>query len=182
MRNDLLALLVLTIVSSTPAHAKKEPPPLPSPKPDFAKVRETVETSLKADLFDPSSAQITYTSGFQWGYAKPLIGRRTWGWIACGALNAKNRLGGYVGAQSFWMMSDANGTISWQWISNTMSTCDTGQRAELQPELKDPAVIAATAQATLGVAEELQKLAELRDKGIITQMEFDTQKAKLLSR
>lgn len=30
------------------------------------------------------------------------------------------------------------------------------------------------------IADELSKLAELRDKGIITDAEFDTQKAKLL--
>ncbi|WP_404714383.1 hypothetical protein [Sphingomonas sp. MMS24-J13] len=120
-----------------PGLAAQVTPPPPVPKPDFAKVRATGEASLKAPLFDPVSAQIVYTSGFQWGYAKPLIGKRTWGWIACGTLNAKNRMGGYVGAQGFWILSDANGTISWGNALESVTTCDTGAKVELQPELRD---------------------------------------------
>lgn len=79
---------------------------------DFAKVRRTAESGLKSNLFDPGSAQIVYNGGFQWGYAKSLIGKRTWGWIACGTINAKNRMGGYVGAEPFWILSDAAGSVS----------------------------------------------------------------------
>lgn len=179
----LATLAMAGLVFASAAQAKeKAPPPPPSAQPDFAKVRQTVEASLKANLYDPSSAQIVWTNGFQWGYAKPIIGKRTWGWIACGTLNAKNRMGGYVGASAFWVRSDANGTISWDDVSTTMSTCDEGQKAELQPELRDAATIAAAGDAKLGVAEELGKLAELKEKGIITQDEFAAQKAKLLAR
>lgn len=174
--------LACALMPSAVSAKEKAPPPAPSPQPDFKKVRETVEASLKANLFDPSSAQIVYTNGFQWGYAKPLIGKRTWGWIACGTLNAKNRMGGYVGASGFWVRSDANGTITWGEISSTMSTCDSGQKVDLQPELQDRATIAAAGDARIGVAEELSKLADLKGKGIISQEEFDAQKAKLLAR
>lgn len=167
---------------ATPVWAKAPVMPPPSPEPDFAKARQIGESGLKANLFDPSSAQIVYSSGFQWGYAKPVIGKRTWGWIACGSLNAKNRLGGYVGAERFWILSDASGAVSWAMVAATMSTCDTGQYADLQPALLDAPVEATGGNAKLGVAEELGKLAELRDKGIITQVEFDAQKAKLLAR
>lgn len=177
----LLAIIALT--AAAPAMAKDPvPPPAPSPEPDYAKVRATVEGTLKQNLFDPSSAQIVYTSGFQWGYAKPLIGKRTWGWIACGTLNAKNRFGGYVGATGFWVMSDANGTITWDNIGNTMSTCDTGQRAELQPALLNAPTTTPAAPAAVGVAAELGQLADLLKQGVITQAEFDAQKAKLLAR
>lgn len=177
---SLLMLLALSL--GAPAFGKDVPPPPPSPEPDYAKVRRTVEGTLKQNLFDPSSAQIVYTSGFQWGYAKPIIGKRTWGWIACGTINAKNRLGGYVGAAGFWVMSDANGTITWDNIGSTLSTCDTGQRAELQPALIDSPSSSGSSPAAIGVASELAQLSDLLKQGVITQAEFDTQKAKLLAR
>jgi ABC-type multidrug transport system fused ATPase/permease subunit len=37
------------------------------------------------------------------------------------------------------------------------------------------------AAGTTGSADELARLADLKDKGVLTQAEFDTQKAKLLS-
>lgn len=172
---------IVALAWSTAAVSKEPAPPPPAPQPDFLKVRQTAEATAKAGLYDPDSAQIVYTSGFQWGYAKPLLGKRTWGWIACATLNAKNRLGGYVGASPFWIMSDANGTISTGPVASNLSTCDNGQKAELQPELVDgpgPTI----GNAKLGVADELGKLADLREKGVITQAEFDAQKVKLLAR
>lgn len=176
----LLTMMALTVAA--PAMAKDPVPPPPSPEPDYQKVRATVEPALKSALFDPSSAQIVYTSGFQWGYSKPFIGKRTWGWIACGTLNAKNRMGGYVGAQPFWMMSDANGSITWGDGGTSLSTCDFGQKAQLQPALIDAPTTAPAAPAAVGVAAELAQLADLLKQGVITQAEFDAQKAKLLAR
>ena len=182
MKHLIAGALALMISTVAVAKEKAPPPTEPASKPDFAKVRESGESGLKSTLFDPSSAQINYTSGFQWGYWKPIIfGRRTYGWIACGMLNAKNRMGGYVGATGFWIMADANGAVTFQMSSENMSTCDNGQKAELQPELQDKAVAISEGNARLGIAEELAKLADLKAKGIITQAEFDAQKAKLLA-
>ena len=175
------ALASAFMLVSVAASAKDMPPP-PSDKPDFAKVRATAEQGIKTALFDPSSAQITYTSGFQWGYSKPIIGKKTWGWIACGTLNAKNRMGGYVGAKTFWILSNPAGAVTWDIDNTTFSTCDAGQSVPLQPELKDVETAKTSGPASLGVAEELGKLADLRAKGVLTQAEFDAQKAKLLSR
>jgi hypothetical protein len=158
-------MLLAALALSTPLPAREPIPPPPSPEPEYAKVKAMGEASLKSTLFDPGSAQIVYFSGFQWGYAKPIIGRSTWGWIACGTINAKNRLGGFVGAQGFWIMSDANGAVSVGAQNETISTCDSGKKADLQPELKDADVVAAQGNARLGVAEELSKLAELRETG-----------------
>jgi hypothetical protein len=52
----------------------------------------------------------------------------------------------------------------------------------LQPELHALAPGAPVGGPIVGVAEELAKLADLRDKGIITAEEFQAQKAKLLAR
>lgn len=67
-------------------------------------------------------------------------------------------------------------------MAKTVSTCDNGQRAELQPELQDAPTITLSGTGQVGVAEELEKLAALRDKGIITPAEFDAQNGKLLNR
>jgi hypothetical protein len=40
---------------------------------------------------------------------------------------------------------------------------------------------ATTAPSPSSVAEEIEKLASIRDKGLLTEVEFQAQKAKLLS-
>lgn len=158
-------------------------PPAPSNVPDWRAVRAKGEQLLKGALFDPGSAQITWTEGFRWGYVKPIIGSRVYAWVGCGTINAKNRIGGYVGAKMFYVMVTAEGTIRAESEPTQIASCNlyNGEHVDPQPALLDvPA--AAGAPATLSVADELAKLAGLRDKGIITQAEFDAQKAKLLAR
>jgi ABC-type multidrug transport system fused ATPase/permease subunit len=53
------------------------------------------------------------------------------------------------------------------------------QAAQQQQEAMDQYI--KQAAGTSGAADQLAKLADLKDKGVITQAEFDTQKAKLLS-
>lgn len=178
-------LLVAAILSSAPALSKEPknlPPPEPAEQPDWAVIREQGEAQLKNALFDPGSAQIQYASGFQWGYMKPIIGKRKHGWIACGSVNAKNRLGGYVGASGFFIFVDPSRAVTTDMTANWMTTCDTGPAAPLQPALKNEPIVAVPVGAAPSIADELRKLAELRDKGIITQEEFEAQKAKLLAR
>lgn len=175
-------LFGLALLVTTPALAeKKAPEPEPVTHPDWSVAREQGESQLKSLLFDPQSAVITYTSGFQWGYTKPLLGKRTPGWVACGTINAKNRLGGYVGAKSFYLFVDASGGVDADLMENYGSSCSTAQFVALQPELMDKPA-ARVAATSVGLADELGKLAELRDKGILSAAEFDAQKAKLLAR
>jgi hypothetical protein len=180
------AAFVAALLTSAPAYgqkAKNVPPPEPTEAPDWAVMREQGEGKLKNTLFDPGSAQVQYSSGFQWGFLKPLIGRRTHGWIACGSVNAKNRLGGYVGAQGFFIFVDGTTrAISVDMTVNWVSTCDTGPAAPLQDALKSTPVLATPTTPAPSIADELAKLADLRDRGIITQAEFEAQKTKLLSR
>lgn len=172
-----LALLSAPVVAKS-----KAPPPEPAEHPDWAVVRDQGVSGITAALYDPSSAQINWYSGFRWGFAKPIIGRRTHGWIACGSINAKNQFGGYVGAQAFWIMADAGGAVTYGMVDDTVSSCDEGGGPPVNPELTVVSAPIPTASGATGVADELEKLASLRDKGIITQAEFDTQKAKLLAR
>jgi hypothetical protein len=50
------------------------------------------------------------------------------------------------------------------------------------PAPTQPSTSAASATSTQGVADELAKLAQLRDRGVLTEEEFEAQKANLLSR
>lgn len=182
MRVSIIIASTLMLVS-TPAVAKsKAPPPEPATHPDWADVRAKGVSGIVSQLFDPGSAQITWSSGFKWGFAKPIIGRRTYGWIACGNINAKNRLGGYVGAKPFWIMADASGATTSGWNAETISSCDSGAAVPVNPELVNTSPVMPVTLTPTSVADELAKLAELRDKGIITQEEFEKQKAKLLAR
>lgn len=165
------------------AKEKAAPPSEPATHPDWADVRDKGLSGITSTLYDPTSVVVNWSSGFAWGFTKPIIGRRTYGWVACGTLNAKNRLGGYVGATPFWIMADASGAVTSAWVNQSMSSCDAGTGAPVNPELKTISpTMAVSGGAGVSVADELEKLAALRDKGIITQAEFDTQKARLLAR
>ncbi len=175
--------VTLAALMASPAHAKPEPVPYPpATHPNWGELGERGIEIIKAQLFDPTSAQITWTSGFQWGFRKPLFGRSKWGWIACGSINAKNRLGGYVGAEGFLVFADASGGVSASLQREWQSTCDIGRTVPVPPEMKGVLAPPSASGPVVGVAEELEKLASLRDKGIITEAEFQTQKAKLLGR
>ena len=157
-------------------------PPEPSQHPNWSDVATKGRDQLISSLFDPGSAQVAWTSGFQWGFLKPLIGKRKFGWIACGTLNAKNRMGGYVGAEGFLVFVESNGTITSALQSQWISTCDSGPFVSPMAELRNFDATKPNETPQIGIAAELEKLAELRDKGIISQAEFETQKAKLLAR
>ena len=180
----LLLLGSMAIISTPLASKEKAPPPAePATHPDWADVRDKGLSALTSTLYDPTSVVVNWSTGFAWGFTKPIIGRRSYGWVACGTLNAKNRLGGYVGATPFWIKADASGAVTSAWVNESMSSCDAGTGVPVNPELKtiSPAM-AASGGAGVSVADELEKLAALRDKGIITQAEFETQKARLLAR
>jgi hypothetical protein len=67
------------------------------PRPDNA--QQIVRDHFAQTLFDPYSAVYTFSYGPERGV---WVGLGTdYGWIVCGTLNAKNRLGGYVGAKRF---------------------------------------------------------------------------------
>lgn len=181
VKRALLAFWLLVIPHT--AWAKSEPPPSEPPShPNWGETAQRGVEMLKSKLLDPGSAQITWSSGFQWGYKKPIIGRRTFGWVACGSVNAKNTLGGYAGPSTFIVFIDANGAITADWQSEWVSTCDTGPFVAAQPGLIGSAPALAPSAPLVGVADELAKLAQLRNSGIISEVEFQAQKSKLLGR
>lgn len=67
------------------------------PRPENA--QQIVKDHFAQTLFDPYSAVYRFTYGPERG---AWVGLGTdYGWIVCGTVNAKNRLGGYVGAKRF---------------------------------------------------------------------------------
>lgn len=69
--------------------------------PGWATFRKIVEAALVARLIDPESAWISWMSGYRKGGFKPLFEGRVHGYVACGQVNARNRMGGYTGARTF---------------------------------------------------------------------------------
>lgn len=170
----LRGALFLLLVGSSPAYSKPEPtPPAPSVAPDWSDVKLQSEAALKRSLFDPSSAQIKWVQGFTWGFYKPVLERRIFGWVACGTINAKNRMGGYVGAQGFTVVFD--GTVKRADINEYLA-CPPSPSSPLQPELEEVSF----ATNSSSVADEIAKLAELKEKGVLSEDEFRAAKAKLL--
>lgn len=128
---------------------------------------------------DPASTNFEYTSGFQWGWTRLGLRARRYGWVACGTVNARNSFGGYAGPERFFIFINPETRqveADYAWAKS--SICDSGPAEPLQPALID----LSAASAPASVADELAKLAALRDKGVITQAEFDAQKAKLLAK
>lgn len=173
-----LVLTVSLTFSSVAVCAEPIQPQGLSDSPDWGVVARQSVQMLKSDLADPESAQIEWQSGFTWGFIKPLIGRRIPVWIACGTINAKNRMGGYVGAQEMYAYVMQDGSVRASWPRILQSTCDENPGTPVNPELS--AATAPAKSTAFSVADELRKLADLRDAGIISTDEFDRQKARLL--
>tara|TARA_R110000868_G_scaffold230335_2_gene483456 strand:- start:262 stop:795 length:534 start_codon:yes stop_codon:yes gene_type:complete len=174
-----LAVIAALMLSAGTVHAaEKAPPPEPMEHPDWGKLRRDFEAKVQSGLYDPESAQFTWVKGFQWGSVTEGFFRRRWGWVACAKVNAKNRMGGYVGASKYWILYEPSKGLSWDLKSTSFSQCDKPEPVALQPELVD---LASLSDQT-SLADELTKLGSLLEKGLITRAEFDAQKAKMLGR
>lgn len=62
---------------------------------------QLVKDNFAASLFDPYSAVYSFTNTPFRGYSGNVFDGANVGWIVCGTVNAKNRMGGYVGAKPF---------------------------------------------------------------------------------
>lgn len=63
---------------------------------------ELVKARVGQELIDPYSAVYTFDVGPKRGWWT-VGGQRVHGYFICGTLNAKNRLGGYVGRKPYWV-------------------------------------------------------------------------------
>lgn len=93
---------VFLVTGATSAAApKREDNHLYGPAPEWEHYRSLAEAELRSRLIDPESGRITWTGGYYKGEFKMFFRGRTAGYVACGTINAKNRMGGYVGAVAF---------------------------------------------------------------------------------
>ena len=149
--------------------------------------REAGEAAVRAQLVDPGSAQFEWPYKFVNGYWKPFLEKRVQGYVTCGFVNARNRMGGYAGRSAFVVVLSAertpllvnmdSGTDKYGLIG---AQCEKAASTFLPPAPIEDAVAKQNSPQTGSVADELEKLAGLRERGIITPAEFDAQKAKLL--
>jgi hypothetical protein len=175
MRRCLVCFCLLLSGATVTGAKSAPPPPQPTVEPDWSVVRRESEAALKSALFDPGSAQITWTKGFGWGFYKPPLDRHYYGWVGCGLINAKNRMGGYVGNTPFVIVYD--GGVKYDEMDEIAATACSNSTVAPQSALLDAPGVS---NAVPSVADELTKLANLRDRGVITDAEFQAQKAKLL--
>jgi membrane-associated protease RseP (regulator of RpoE activity) len=97
-----LVAACLTVGLAGPAYSKKPQTPVnPGPQPDFTQASAEAERLIRSSLFDPGSAEFQWPFAWVGGFWKPFLGSRKVGWWTCGRVNAKNRMGGYVGFQNF---------------------------------------------------------------------------------
>lgn len=140
------------------------------------------EAAVKAQLVDPNSAEFEWPYGFILGTWKPFLAKRVTGYWTCGRVNARNRMGGYAGSAVFVVVLSEDGDARFVDIAEgkyPLVETQCSKSASLLPPGRPDVATAAGTPAAL-VADELEKLASLRDRGIITAAEFEAQKAKLL--
>lgn len=171
--------------------SNSKPVPAPQPAgPDWGAMRSLAERAVRARLVDPESAKFEWPYGFRQGNWKAILQKRVEGWVTCGTVNARNRMGGFAGSSAFVVVIDNNavqlvdmdssndkfGFVSIA-CNKSAASFPSPQVGMLDTDSAKPEVAALTS-----VADELAKLALLRDKGILTQIEFEQQKSLLLSR
>lgn len=157
--------------------------------PDWALFRRNSEAALRAHLIDPDSARIEWPHGFTRGTWKPFLSKPIEGYWSCGLINARNRMGGYVGAAAFVVVLDPQGTVKYSEMGQGARDFDilSGSCAKsvrlLPPPPPELQAESATAAGTGGssLADELKKLVDLENAGALTEAEFQAAKAKLLS-
>lgn len=76
-----------------------------APQPSSEAAAEAaVKSYFEQILFDPGAAQYRFTKQPVNGWVGDVLGDlREFGWFMCGEVNGKNRMGGYVGYEPFFV-------------------------------------------------------------------------------
>jgi hypothetical protein len=161
-----------------------------APVPNWGAMKKAAEDDILGRLVDPDSAKFDWPNGFILGTWSPKWARKnTHGYFTCGTVNSRNRMGGYAGTSSFVAMFDGIGSRLWWTLVDTQARphliameCDriAGQFPPPQAGMANVRPLRGRAEIS-SLADEISKLAALRDKGILTEEEFQMQKAVLLN-
>jgi len=106
MKKMKTGIMLAMLLSASGVMAKERPAPVYGPKPDWQAYRERGERAIVSRLIDPDSARISWLGGYYQGEYKPFLEPRVSGYIGCGLVNAKNRMGGYTGDRAFVVVID----------------------------------------------------------------------------
>jgi hypothetical protein len=160
-------------------------------QPDVAALRRAAEIGVKSRLIDPQSAIIEMPYDFIYGRWTPAFSGTSFeGFMTCGTVNAKNRMGGYTGSTFFISVVDESGLEKYtdmdsgtsQYLRPVDNAC-----SQLTRKLKmvSPLDLAQSTEgppnARPSMAQELEKLAELHSKGTLSDQEYAAAKARVIS-
>lgn len=98
--------LTFAVAASSPLIAREKVAHVYGPAPAWDAYRQIAEADIAARLVDPESARISWLGQYHKGEWKPFLQGRVAGYVACGTVNARNRMGGYAGAVSFVVVID----------------------------------------------------------------------------
>lgn len=116
---SLVALLSLSACATSISQerlAKADYGPAPSKN-----YQETIKKHFAKTLIDPTSPLYTFKEPKK-GYTKrsPMFKtNEDFGWVVCGTINSKNRMGGYTGKAPFFTLMKGN-TISQSFIGDPL--------------------------------------------------------------
>lgn len=146
-------LIAAALTAAAPVMAKdKHPEHLYGPPPAWEQYRTIAEADIARRLVDPESARISWLGQYHKGEWKPFMQGRVAGYIACGTVNGRNRMGGYAGAVSFVTVIDYDRVIFAELDSRAggmiAESCNKALAAGVLPPLPEPA--GTTALSTAG--------------------------------
>ncbi|WBY16611.1 SHOCT domain-containing protein [Erythrobacteraceae bacterium WH01K] len=162
-----------------------------SVKPDHALLSEAARQAIRNRLIDPSSAIIEMPYGFVFGEWKSWIAGTHTGFITCGYVNAKNRMGGYVGQTAFVAVVTEAGLPVFADMDKANSSLGlVNSQCNKTIPMLPPAPFEEPAEADPtpviikegpSLADELAELADLHAAGVLTDAEYAEAKAKVIA-
>ena len=106
---------VLMALALTPATTLARAPRIGTaygPPPDWAEYRALGEAAIRATLVDPDSAKFSWPNGYIKGGYTAFLSRRVYGYVTCGYVNSRNRMGGYGGDVPFIVVIDHGAVLT----------------------------------------------------------------------
>lgn len=157
-------------------------------QPDWRTFRQNAERAVLTGFYDPASATFEWPYGFSHGSWKPVLQSRIDGWWTCGRVNAKNRMGGFVGSRYFVVVMNDEGRALFNEVGSGgdydfVSAQCANSVANLPPaprEFHEMVPSEAAFPSAPSMADELKKLNDLFEAGALTQEEYNSAKAKIL--
>jgi hypothetical protein len=159
-------------------------------QPDSAAKREiewmsAVTKQLTSSLVDPASAHITLPYGFTPQPATWKVwGVDMRGYFTCGAVNSRNRMGGYVGETIFLAHISLQGQVTTTLDSSKYPVlgrvCASGGLPPIKPTTVAAIFRPAPQDAGASLTKQLADLADLHRKGAISDEEFAAAKARII--